>query len=116
MAFRKQGLDQPKPPPIPAFSAGPKRLKFKSFEKENLNALDNFCNLARLMALGTSHLLHVRWIHPHPVGVSHRYCFDSGHPRPKDRFLIAETKHEINYHTGNSVSGSGRTGPRLPRI
>jgi len=36
--------------------------------KRGQYALNNFCHLARLVALGSRHFLHDGWVHSHPVG------------------------------------------------
>jgi uncharacterized membrane protein len=60
--------------------------------EEDQYDLDNFCGSARFVAIGTCHLLHFRWIHPHPVGGGHRHGLDSVDSRPKRECLITEIK------------------------
>jgi hypothetical protein len=55
--------------------------------------LDNFCGFACFVGFGTGHFLHVRRVHPPPVGFGHRRSLDSGHSRPKSHQLAAEKKN-----------------------
>jgi hypothetical protein len=68
-------------------------MEFTSLAKENPNALDNFHNLACLMAPRARHFLYDGWFHPHPVGFGHCCRPNPCHSGPKTDCLIAETKH-----------------------
>jgi hypothetical protein len=59
---------------------------------EDRYALDNLCCSVCIVAIGTCHFLHFRWIHPHPVSGGHRHGLDSVHSRPKRNRIIAERK------------------------
>ena len=52
-------------------------------------ALDDLCDIARLVVPGPCYFLYLGWVHPYLAGLGRRYRFDSGHPRPEDRLLNA---------------------------
>ena len=68
-------------------------MKIESLAKENPNALDNFRNLARVVAPRPRHFLHDRWFHPHPSCIGDCCLLNPCHPGEKADYLIAETKH-----------------------
>jgi hypothetical protein len=56
------------------------------------HALDNFCDFAGDVALGTGHLLHLGWIRPHPVGVGRRGSHHQSSARPESCLMEATQK------------------------
>jgi hypothetical protein len=65
------------------------RPALRKKEQETRYALDNFCGVSCLVALGSRHVLHVRRVHQHSVGSGRRGRFDQVHPEPKDHLLNA---------------------------
>jgi hypothetical protein len=86
------------PAPVPCRRRPEKRMPLYSSTEGDAHALDDLCDLARVVALRSGVLLYPGRLHPSPAGHCGGCSRDSARPRPPDPATVAGYRASFALH------------------